>query len=207
MAERAAFTVALSQAAKSSFPIINRKGGLCGTSVPAFYTFSTPVDSAVDKTSFIPANVRSYDDETILRFSSCKRKTMDFPGFSAGVPCGKWPIAWIEWLHRSGTRHPHRSERSKLAERRTYAALRPASGSPRGSGEDRACPEVLSQIRTQVRTQVRVQTQARPGVRPRSHGREGASKGHADSRRGARAGSAILSLTRLSRDDWLNGHR
>jgi hypothetical protein len=40
---------------KSTIPTINRKGGLCGTSVPAFYTFSTGVEDVVENKCFSPA--------------------------------------------------------------------------------------------------------------------------------------------------------
>jgi hypothetical protein len=40
---------------KPTFPIFNRKGGLCGTRVPAFYTFSTAVEKAVDNLTIMPA--------------------------------------------------------------------------------------------------------------------------------------------------------
>lgn len=39
---------------KPIFPIFNRKSGLCGLYVPPFFTFSTPVDSSVDKHEFPP---------------------------------------------------------------------------------------------------------------------------------------------------------
>jgi hypothetical protein len=125
-------------AAKSSFPIINRKAGLCGTGIPGFYTFSTAVDGVVDKSGLMPAKNRSYAKGIMPCVPYYRRKTMDFPGLSAGAPCGKWPIAWIEWLHRSGTRHPHRTERFWLAERRTHSTLRSVARSPPGSRRTQA---------------------------------------------------------------------
>lgn len=41
---------------KPIFPIFNRKRGVCGASVPEFYTFSTAVDEFVDKGAVYPAN-------------------------------------------------------------------------------------------------------------------------------------------------------
>ena len=40
---------------KPTFPIFNRKGGVCGTRVSTFYTFSTAVDNPVDNYHIIPA--------------------------------------------------------------------------------------------------------------------------------------------------------
>ena len=40
---------------KPTFPIFNRKGGVCGTSVSTFYTFSTAVDNSVDNPALLPA--------------------------------------------------------------------------------------------------------------------------------------------------------
>ncbi len=67
--------------AKPTFPIFNRKPGVCGTRVPLFYTFSTGVDDAVDKTYLLPAYHRSFAHERNPLALAPQRKRMDFPGF------------------------------------------------------------------------------------------------------------------------------
>ena len=87
---------------KPSFPIINRKGGVCGTGVPCVCTFSTAVEDAVEKSAVSPAKSRAWGGEKAARSACNKRKSMDFPGFYASRSCGKWPSLRIEWLSLFG---------------------------------------------------------------------------------------------------------
>jgi hypothetical protein len=74
---------------KPSFPIFNRKAGVCGTRIPVFYTFSTGVDDAVEKRCLPPGKSRSFSSGTAPRGAPRRRKPMDFPGFRDRPPCGK----------------------------------------------------------------------------------------------------------------------
>ena len=59
---RAAVAPAPALTEKPSFPIINRKRGVCGNRVSRFCTFSTAVEDPVDKSRVRPANERLRDD-------------------------------------------------------------------------------------------------------------------------------------------------
>lgn len=100
--------------AKSTFPIINRKSGVCGTHVSGFYTFSTTVEAAVENDGLSPAKRRASHEEITSRATCYKRKSMDFPGFCAGPPCGKCPPPSIQWPSLFGTRGSHLSRKAPV---------------------------------------------------------------------------------------------
>ena len=110
---------------KPSFPTINRKGGLCGTRVSPFYTFSTGVEDAVENRGVLPAKRQASWSGTQPDWPGHKRKSMDFPGFLAWSLCGKWPHSWIEWPHRFDTRGSRSSRKVLFADPRTHRAFRP----------------------------------------------------------------------------------
>ena len=102
---------------KPSNPIINRKGGVCGTGVPCVCTFSTAVEDAVEKSDVSPAKRRAWRGEKAVRSACNKRKSMDFPGFYASSPCDKRPQPRIEWLSLFGMLGSHPSRKAPVCRR------------------------------------------------------------------------------------------
>ena len=66
---------------KPTFPIFNRKGGVCGCRISLFCTFSTPVDEPVDKRPVFPGNRRSLFLDTGDPLSTFSSKGLDFSVF------------------------------------------------------------------------------------------------------------------------------
>jgi hypothetical protein len=81
---------------KSTFPIFNRKGGLCGRRVPLFYTFSTPVDEAVDKPCFRPAKRPSFGHDMRGCCDAIVGKDPQIPHFYSLGACGKYPFSSLQ---------------------------------------------------------------------------------------------------------------
>ena len=81
---------------KPTFPIINRKRGLCGRRVPLFYTFSTPVDLVVDKWHLIPANALSFGQDIKVISGTPTGKKVQIPHFYSPHACGKYLLSSLE---------------------------------------------------------------------------------------------------------------
>jgi hypothetical protein len=92
---------------KPTFPIFNRKGGVCGRRISVFCTFSTPVDDPVDKHRVFPGNRRSICLDTRDPLSTFSSKGLDFPVFVFRRTCGKCPSLSLQWWRAFGTRHTH----------------------------------------------------------------------------------------------------
>lgn len=58
---------------KRLIPIINKKGAVCGQYVPAFLTFSTPVNCSVDKPSIPPVKRQYWNAEMQVRHQGFSR--------------------------------------------------------------------------------------------------------------------------------------
>jgi hypothetical protein len=92
--------------AKSTFPIFNRKLGLCGRCFPDFYTFSTAVDESVDKFKFTPAKRHSLSVKPNLQNRSSSSEELLFAHLSDRLPCGKSIFRRLQWRRAFGTRTP-----------------------------------------------------------------------------------------------------
>jgi len=79
----------LSLGEKPPFPNINRKSAVCGDRISSFRTFSTPVETPVEKPSLMPACRRYYSQKSEAKTHPAQNKTMDFPHFWAPPACGK----------------------------------------------------------------------------------------------------------------------
>lgn len=90
---------------KPAFPIFNRKDGLCGSRLPLFCTFSTSVDSPVDKTAFIPAKEHSDPYESARSKRPLLDKALHFATFFCGLACGKIDSPWLQWPQAFGMPH------------------------------------------------------------------------------------------------------
>lgn len=74
---------------ETTFPIFNRKAGLCGRWLPGFRTFSTAVDSTVDNLVAPPANQRSLPSERGPPSPPAQAKPLHFASPSSHHACGK----------------------------------------------------------------------------------------------------------------------
>jgi hypothetical protein len=94
-----------------TFPIFNRKLGLCGRCLPGFCTFCTGVDSPVDSTTVTPANRRYIPATSTAACSPSTTKALHFPRITRHQPCGKTPPGWVQWRRGSDTQSTSRSAR------------------------------------------------------------------------------------------------
>ena len=101
---------------KSSFPIINRKGGVCGTRVSAFYTFSTAVEEAVEKVSFSPAKCRASGCERDRRRMGLQKEINGLSGLLRDATLWKMPPPRIQWPSLLARASCARYERSTFAD-------------------------------------------------------------------------------------------
>jgi hypothetical protein len=76
-------------AKKPTFPIFNRKGGVCGLRLPLFCTFSTAVDDSVDNDHVPPAKSRSSHWGIPCPQGPFGTKELHFAHFPSGCTCGK----------------------------------------------------------------------------------------------------------------------
>ena len=74
---------------ETTFPIFNRKPGLCGCWLPRFRTFSPPVDSSVDKPAALPANLSSLPSERQPLPPIAQAKPLHFAHPYSHPACGK----------------------------------------------------------------------------------------------------------------------
>jgi hypothetical protein len=86
-----------------TFPIFNRKLGLCGRCLPGFCTFCTGVDSPVDSMTITPANRRYSPATSTPSHSPSTTKALHFPRITHQHPCGKTSPAWVQWRRGSDT--------------------------------------------------------------------------------------------------------
>jgi hypothetical protein len=99
---------------ETTFPIFNRKLGVCGRCIASFCTFSTPVDDAVDNWVVSPAKRSSLPTAQHAFHHVTETEEPLFPGFVCQQGCGKTPSASLQWRRAFGTRRAaHTRTRSR----------------------------------------------------------------------------------------------
>jgi hypothetical protein len=81
---------------ETTFPIFNRKLGVCGCCIASFCTFSTPVDDAVHNQVFLPANRWSLSSTQPAVQHPSETEEPLFPGFAYRKGCGKTSSASLQ---------------------------------------------------------------------------------------------------------------
>jgi len=118
---------------KPTFPIFNRKPRVCGCPIPAFCTFSTPVDSIVDKLAVFPANKRSLFQKPTPRNLLEHIKELLVPQLLCHGTCGKDTLVRYNVRDLSARRFPYLHEaRSRPIRDENVCTCAP-------NGEDRIC--------------------------------------------------------------------